>query len=128
MRTLFVLSFACLMLVCADVPAGRAGVEPGAHPASMELIVFEHPDCAYCRIFRQNIAPSYQRSPRGPQAPLRYVDIAKSDITGLRLSERIDTLPTAVLMKDGREVGRIAGYWGRDGFLRMLAHIMSAVE
>jgi hypothetical protein len=128
MRALLVLSFACLILVGAGVPASRAGVEPGERPASMELIVFEHPDCAYCRVFRQNIAPSYQSSPRAPQAPLRYVDIAKSDIGGLHLQERIDVLPTAVLMKDGREVGRIAGYWGRDSFLRMLAHIMSTVE
>jgi thioredoxin-related protein len=128
MRAFSVLISACLLLVSANVPASRAGVEPGARPASMELIVFEHPDCAYCRVFRQNIAPSYQSSPRAPQVPLRYVDIAKSDIAGLRLSERIDTLPTAVLMKDGREVGRIAGYWGRDSFLRMLAHIMSTVE
>jgi hypothetical protein len=30
-------------------------------------------------------------------------------------------------MKDGQEVGRISGYWGRDSFLRMLAHIMSTV-
>jgi thioredoxin-related protein len=128
MRALFVFSVACLFFVSADVPASRAGVEPGARPASMELIVFEHPDCAYCRIFRQIIAPSYQSSPRAPQAPLRYVDIAKSDIGGLHLSESIDTLPTAVLMKDGREEGRIAGYWGRDSFLRMLAHIMSTVD
>jgi thioredoxin-related protein len=94
----------------------------------MELIVFEHPDCAYCRVFRQNIAPSYQSSPRAPQAPLRYVDIAKSDIGALHLKGRIDMVPTAVLMKDGQEVGRIAGYWGRESFFKMLAHIMSMAD
>ena len=34
-------------------------------------------------------------------------------------------VPTAVLMKNGEEVGRISGYWGREGFFKMLAHIRS---
>lgn len=56
------------------------------------------------------------------------VDIAKSDIAALRLKEGIDTVPTAVLMKNGEEIGRICGYWGREGFFKMLAHIRSAAE
>jgi thioredoxin-related protein len=128
MRALFVVVWAGVLLVSAHDRASRAGIEAGARPTSMELIVFEHPDCTYCRAFRQNIGPTYRHSVPAAEAPLRYVDIAKSDIGGLHLSERIDTLPTAVLMKNGREVGRISGYWGRDSFLRMLAHIMSTVE
>ena len=106
----------------------RAGIEAGGRPTSMELLVFEHPDCIYCPIFRQVVGPSYQRSAPGGEAPLRYVDIAKSDIGALRLKGRIDMVPTAVLMKDGQEVGRISGYWGRESFFKMLAHIMAMIE
>jgi hypothetical protein len=74
------------------------------------------------------VAPSYQTSAPAAEAPLRYVDIAKSDIGALRLKEGIDMVPTAVLMKNGEEVGRIAGYWGREGFFKMLAHIRSTAE
>jgi thioredoxin-related protein len=106
----------------------RAAVEPAKRLTSMELIVFEHPDCIYCAVFRRDVAASYQRSAPAAEAPLRYVDIAKSDIGALRLKEGIDMVPTAVLMKNGEEVGRISGYWGREGFFKMLAHIRSAVE
>ena len=94
----------------------------------MELIVFEHPDCTYCRAFRQNIGPTYPHSVPAAEAPLRYVDIAKSDIGGLHLSERIDTLPTAVVMRNGREVDRIVGYWGPTGLFQLLSHILAKME
>jgi thioredoxin-related protein len=128
MRRLFVVVCASLLLVSAHRGISRAGIEVGARTTSMELLVFEHPDCTYCPIFRQDVGPSYQRSAPGNEAPLRYVDIAKSDIGALRLKGRIDTVPTAVLMKDGQEVGRIAGYWGRESFFKMLAHIMSMAD
>jgi len=124
MRILSAVVCASLLLFAQDAPS-RAAVEAAARTTSMELIVFEHPDCIYCPVFRRDIAPSYQRT---AEAPLRYIDIAKSDIGGLHLKSRIDMVPTAVLMKDGREVGRISGYWGRESFFKMLAYIMSLAE
>ena len=128
MRAWLAIVCASLLLLSAHHGISRAGIEAGARTASMELLVFEHPDCTYCPIFRQDVGPSYQRSAPGSEAPLRYVDIAKSDIGALHLKERIDMVPTAVLMKNGQEVGRIAGYWGRESFFKMLAHIMSTAD
>ena len=127
-RALFVFVCGCVLLLSAQFGMGRAGLEPKARVTAMELIVFEHPDCLYCAVFRRDVAPSYQRSAPAAEAPLRYVDIAKSDIGALRLKEGIDMVPTAVLMKNGEEVGRISGYWGREGFFKMLAHIRSTAE
>jgi thioredoxin-related protein len=128
MRALFAVLCACLLLLSAHNGVGRAAVESKARTTSMELVVFEHPDCTYCPVFRRDVAPSYALSPPATEAPLRYIDIAKSDIGGMRLKGRIDMVPTAVLMKDGQEVGRIAGYWGRESFFKMLAYIMSTAE
>ena len=128
MRAVFVVACACVLLLSVQFGMGRAGVEPKARVTAMELIVFEHPDCIYCAVFRRDVAPSYQRSAPAAEAPLRYIDIAKSDIGALRLKEGIDMVPTAVLMKNGEEVGRISGYWGREGFFKMLAHIRSTTE
>jgi thioredoxin-related protein len=127
MGALFVVVCGSVLLMFAQLGLGRAGVEPKARVTAMELI-FEHPDCIYCAVFRRDVAPSYQHSAPAAEAPLRYVDIAKSDIGALRLKERIDMVPTAVLMKNGEEVGRISGYWGREGFFKMLAHIRSSAE
>jgi thioredoxin-related protein len=127
-RALFVVVCGCVLLLSAQFGMGRAGLEPKARVTPMELLVFEHPDCVYCAVFRRDVAPGYLNSAPAAEAPLRYVDIAKSDIAALRLKEGIDTVPTAVLMKNGEEVGRISGYWGREGFFKMLAHIRSTAE
>ena len=37
-------------------------------------------------------------------------------------------VPTAVLIKDGREVDRIAGYWAPDNFFKMVAYIRAKAE
>ena len=37
-------------------------------------------------------------------------------------------VPTAVVMKDGREVDRIAGYWGSDNFFKMVTFIIGRAE
>jgi len=127
-RAIFIVVCACVLLMSAQAVMSRAGIEPTARITSMEVIVFEHPDCLYCAVFRRDVAPGYQRSAPAAEAPLRYVDIAKSDIRPLRLKEGIDMVPTAVLMKNGEEVGRISGFRGREGFFRMLAHIRSTAE
>ena len=31
-------------------------------------------------------------------------------------------------MKNGREVDRIAGYWGPDNFFKLLAHMLAKIE
>jgi len=127
-RALLAVACVCGLLLSAQLNMSRADVAPKARATGMELLVFEHPDCIYCAVFRRDVAPSYQSSATAAEAPLRFVDIAKSDIAALRLKEGIDTVPTAVLMKNGEEIGRICGYWGREGFFKMLAHIRSAAE
>ena len=50
---------------------------------------------------------------------------SKGDTDSLGLNSRIDTLPTAVVMRNGREVDRIVGYWGPTGFFQLLSHILA---
>ena len=100
---------------------------PPARPP-VELLVFERADCTYCRVFRRDVLPQYRQAVREDAVPLRFVDIDKSDLGSLALKRRIDTLPTAVLMKNGSEVDRIVGYWGPDNFFKLLAHILARME
>ena len=72
--------------------------------------------------------PKYRHAVRDDAVPLRFFDIDKSDPASLALKARIDTLPTAVLMKNGTEVDRIVGYWGPDNFFKLLAHILAKME
>jgi thioredoxin-related protein len=130
MRAFIVAIVACLLLLSTGQDAVRAALNaaaPAGTPA-VELLVFERADCVYCRVFRRDVVPKYRHAVRDDAVPLRFVDIDKSNTGSLALKARIDTLPTAVLMKNGAEVDRIVGYWGPDNFFKLLAHILARVD
>jgi thioredoxin-related protein len=119
---------AALVLGLASHGFGRAGIEPASRPPAMELVVFEHSDCSYCEVFRDRIAPQYRQSTSGAQAPLRFIDISRTGAEVAALKAPISMVPTAVVLKDGREVDRIAGYWAPDNFFKMVAFIIDQAE
>ena len=105
------------LLVAILAPAAGAAPDPGGvltGPATsgMELIAFEAPGCAYCPIFRRDVAPTYGASRAGKTAPLRFVDLNDAAADRFTLSSPITVVPTLVLVRDGVEIGRIAGYVG----------------
>ena len=116
-----------LLLTCNG--ASRAALDAAAAPsATVELLVFEHADCVYCRVFRRDVLPKYKNSAPGTSVPLRFVDIERSDTSALGLKSRIHVVPTVVLMKEGNEVDRIVGYWGPDNFFKLLAQMLIKAE
>jgi thioredoxin-related protein len=122
-------ALACLLLLLISHVPGRAARDAtaAARTPAFELLVFEHPNCTYCIIFRRDVLPQYRHAvPDG--VPLRFVDIVESDTNNLALQGRIDTVPTAVLMKNGSEVGRIVGYWGPANFFKLLAHMLARMQ
>jgi thioredoxin-related protein len=116
------------VLSLADVQAAReeAAVVKGA--SGIELLVFEHPDCIYCQVFRRDVLPRYMNSDFAARAQLRFVDIAHFDESHLVLKARIAVVPTAVLMKDGAEMERIVGYTGPDTFFKLLSHLLLSAD
>ncbi len=95
-----------------------------ATPERMELLVLEIKGCTICSLVRTHIQPAYERSPRAREMPMRYVDVTSLDETKLGLKAPIDTVPTIVLMRNGREVDRIAGYVGPEMFFNVLTHML----
>lgn len=118
-----------LLLLSLGLHVGRAGLSLApARTPPIELVVFERTGCTYCRVFRRDVVPKYRVAVRGNAVPLRFVDIDAVDPATLALVSRIDTLPTAVLMRDGREVDRIVGYWAPDTFFKLLSHILARMH
>jgi len=74
------------------------------------------------------VLPMYRQAVPADAAPLRFVDIAAAGADSLALRARIDTVPTVVVMRDGREVDRIVGYWDPASFFKMLSHIIAGME
>jgi thioredoxin-related protein len=129
MRTVLAAAAAVLVIGLAWHGPGRAALDKVRHAQpTMELLVFEHPDCSYCQAFRARIAPSYRQSEHEAQAPLRFVDVSNSGTELESLKAPINMVPTAVVLKNGREVDRIAGYWAPGNFFKMVAFIISRAE
>jgi hypothetical protein len=97
-------------------------VAAGARAA--ELVMFDDPDCVWCRRWLAEIGPGYPRTPEGRQAPLRRVLIRKQADAGVALARPVSVTPTFVLVEDEQEVGRIAGYPGSDFFYPMLDELL----
>jgi thioredoxin-related protein len=101
---------------------------PAVTGIRLEILVFEAEACAYCEIFRRDVAPRYRFAPISSQAPLRFIDIGKVDVEKMGLTARLDVLPTTVLMKGGREVERITGLTSADTYYRVLQYMINKNE
>lgn len=114
-----------LVASATDAAQDRAGKPRGA---TVELVVFEHTNCTYCQVFRSDVAPRYAVGTQAERAPLRYINIEQAGTDGMGLNGSIHMVPTFVLMKDGREVDRIVGYWSPDNFFKMVAYMLMKAE
>ena len=90
---------------------------------TLELVLFERPGCVYCARWEREVGTVYPLTEEGKKVPLRRINLADGQ-PDLKLEFVVIYSPTFVLMKDGREVGRILGYrddamfWGT--FSRMV--------
>jgi hypothetical protein len=105
--------------LCAGALAADA--QPHSSPPVI-LLLIEDRGCPYCARWDRDVGPGYARSPEGRFAPLvrRYrgsPDV--SFVNGVVFS------PTFLVLKDGKEVGRIVGYAGPDFFWSELSALLA---
>lgn len=93
-----------------------------------EIVVIEASSCTYCQVFRRDVAPSYQASPRAQSVPLRYVDVGAPSVDKLALSSPLTVVPTVLILVDGREKGRIDGYAGPKIFFDLVREVLGPAE
>ncbi|OAB54900.1 hypothetical protein AY600_07945 [Phormidium willei BDU 130791] len=106
--------------------AWPGGAPAAAQQAPLELVMFETATCPYCKQWHEEIGGIYPKTPEGRAAPLRRVDLdapAPADLRDLQRS--VVYTPTFVLLREGAEVGRIAGYPGEHFFWPLLANLLA---
>jgi len=129
LRSLCLTAFALVTVLSATAPKAAPDLETAALPdAEMEIVVVEAEGCVYCEIFRRDVLPSYRLSPRGRQMPLRFLDINEVEERRLPLAAPVAMVPTAVLLKDHQEVGRIEGYVGPEAFFHSVNRLLSRAD
>lgn len=117
-------SLSVVLVAAAFVLQGLAAA-PAVRAADREIVMFSTKGCVYCRLFDREVAPGYSLSAAARKAPLRRVDIDGSGTGGYSLKTDITVTPTFVLFRQGREVGRIPGYPGKQNFYRMLDYMFA---
>lgn len=96
--------------------------------SAAELVMFTRPGCPWCAAWEREVGDAYAKTDIGQVAPVRRVDLRRDDTGGLELDRRIRFTPTFVLARDGREVGRIAGYPGEAHFWGRLERLIGRLE
>jgi thioredoxin-related protein len=90
-----------------------------------ELVMVDSRACFYCTKFHREMAPTYAASAVGQRAPLRKVSVYKrwpSDLAGVR---RAPYTPVFILVDEGKEIGRFAGYKSPVVFWSRLNRLMA---
>ena len=90
--------------------------QPDTAHAGVEIVVIEVPGCVYCHLFRRDIWPAYQSSQLAKTVPMRFVDLNSNAAESLPLAGPIESVPTALVMRENVEVGRIPGFVGPTSF------------
>ena len=91
-----------------------------------ELVIIEVDGCNYCEVLRRDVMPAFNASPQARELPVRFVNIDAPEARLLELTEGpVTTVPTVLLVKANREVGRAPGYMGPDGFFQAIKWMMS---
>lgn len=96
-----------------------------AGASAAELIMTNQRSCSYCAKFERELGNVYDQTEAGRIAPLRRVSALKkwpADLAGVTPAR---ATPIFIVVEDGREVGRFAGYVGEEGFWRRLKPILA---
>jgi thioredoxin-related protein len=108
------------LMAAALIVAATAG-------QAAELVMIDLKSCSYCAKFRHDVAPTYNATDAGQRAPLRIVSPLKkwpSDLAGVKPAP---FTPVFILVENGREVGRFAGYTNPHAFWAKLNPLLAAL-
>jgi hypothetical protein len=108
----------------APGPVGAALDRETASRSDREIVVFEAGRSPYAQVFRDSILPLINSSSARAEAPVKFVDVLATATDPAGLSAPITQVPTLVLMRDGREVGRIQGLYGPSQYMKLFAALL----
>jgi thioredoxin-related protein len=129
MRTAF-RALAILTVALLPASSGIAGIDQDdvsiPKLTNFELVVMEADGCTYCGLFRRDVLPSYKSSERAKDVPIRFVDVNDVPASKIELETPIDIVPTFVILKGNKEIGRIPGYTGPENFFHSINYIIGS--
>jgi thioredoxin-related protein len=110
------------------LPDSRQKLAQSALKETLELIVYERAGCEWCARWDREIAPIYPKTDIGKAIPLRRVNLDLKSQSDPVLEDPVRFTPTFVLLQNGKETGRIAGYHNDGFFWGMLESIAERLQ
>ena len=89
------------------------------------LVMVDWAACSHCQRFHREVEPDYARSPAGQLAPLRRVSVLAKWPDDLPEIRSVHATPYFILVDNGREIGRFAGYSSSNLFWKNLDNLLS---
>ncbi len=123
-RVSFVNAF-CRTLCATALLATTLMLAGTARAEELRLLMFEQAGCAWCAAWDAQVGIVYARTAEGRAAPLQRTMIDGPPPPGVLLERPVRFTPTFVLLRGGREVGRIEGYPGEDFFYGLLQRLIA---
>lgn len=120
------MAFAALAWPLTRVDAARneAIVTPAMGP--YEIVIIEVEGCIYCEVLRRDVMPAFNASQEAKELSVRFLDLNTPEAAKLELTDGpLTTVPTVLLVKANREVGRTAGYLGPEGFFQSIKWMLN---
>lgn len=90
----------------------------------LQLVMFDRVGCPWCAMWDKEVGNVYHKTWEGERAPLRRLSMHPPYPSDLAFIKDILYSPTFVLVKDGREIGRIVGYPGEAHFYVQLSQLI----
>jgi thioredoxin-related protein len=100
-----------IVIVMFLVPTGAS--------AETYMLMDEEDGCYWCQKWDDEIAHIYPKTTEGKTAPLKRYDL-HDETPEVEFKQRVHYTPTFILVRNGRELGRIEGYPGEDHFWALL--------
>lgn len=114
-----------LALTIAFAP-GLTSAETDPGPSDgYQLIMIHQQGCYECQAWDNLLGPIYPKTSEGAFAPLRRVDLRGDQPEDLDLKFKARITPTFILVKAGKELGRIEGNPGDEFFWIYLDRLLS---
>lgn len=119
--------FACVAVLAS--PASQAALDftsPSETASDVEIVVVEAPGCIYCHLFRRDVWPFYENSQLAKSVPMRFVDLNSLAVEELALESPIESVPTALVLRQKKELGRVPGYVGPENFFHSIDRLLAS--
>ncbi len=100
------------------------GLAPAQAAGKLQLVMFDRVGCPWCAKWDSEVGNVYHKTWEGERAPLRRLSMHPPYPSDLSFITGIVYSPTFVLVKDGREIGRIVGYPGEAHFYVQLSQLI----